>query len=317
MVRFRDLIASLMTPAQIAEAPGIKGAVHLISDVVHLIAVGAWIGALPPLAMLLSWALQPANRALKDVAAFAADRFSTLAMLSVGTLALSGIVNTSNLAGTIPALVETEYGRLLLLKILLFIAILGPAAVNRLRLLPQLPATDAVRQLRRNAEPFGSISVRTELDAVVLMFRSRTSPDSEWKSVEQRVPITWTPCRLGGRRAWFRCLAYSDGRYCGRRVGLLYAAGELFACRRCYGLAYASQRESLRHRGLGKARKIRARLGGSANMFDAFPDRPKGMHWRTYVRLRQSHAVAAARSTTSLMQFVDRLSRRSSRCRAQ
>jgi putative copper resistance protein D len=101
---------------------------------VHLVAVG-----------------QPANDALKEVAAFAAHRFSTLAMLSVGTLALSGIINTSNLAGTIPALVETEYGRLLLLKILLFIAILGPAAVNRLRLLPQLPATDAVRQLRRNA----------------------------------------------------------------------------------------------------------------------------------------------------------------------
>jgi len=32
-------------------------------------------------------------------------------------------------------------------------------------------------------EPLGSISVRTEAEAVVLMFGSRTSEDSEWKSV--------------------------------------------------------------------------------------------------------------------------------------
>jgi len=31
-----------------------------------------------------------------------------------------------------------------------------------------------------------------------------------------------------------------NGRYCGRRAAILYGAGELFACRRCYGLSYAS-----------------------------------------------------------------------------
>jgi hypothetical protein len=166
----------------------------------------------------------------------------------------------------------------------------------------------------RGGEPSGSINVRTEVDAVVLMFNSRSSRDGNWKSVEQRVPITWTACHLGGRRAWFRCAVYSGGRYCGRRVALLYVAGELFACRRCYRLAYTSQQESMHHRGLGKARKIRARLGGSVNMIDdPFPDKPKGMHWRTYIRLRHSHDVAAARSTIGLMQFVDRLSRRCSR----
>jgi hypothetical protein len=113
-------------------------------------------------------------------------------------------------------------------------------------------------------KPFGSINVRTDPDAVVLIFKSRTSEDSEWRSVEQRVPIAWTACHLGGCRPWLCCTACSGGRYCGRRVALLYGAGELFACRRCYGLAYASQHESPRHRGLGKAQKIRMRLGGSA-----------------------------------------------------
>jgi hypothetical protein len=49
-------------------------------------------------------------------------------------------------------------------------------------------------------KPFGSISVRTEEDAVVLAFPPRNSQGSDWKSVEQRVPITWTACHLGGRR---------------------------------------------------------------------------------------------------------------------
>ena len=83
-----------------------------------------------------------------------------------------------------------------------------------------------------------------------------------------------------------RCAVYSNGRYCGRRVALLYGAGELFACRRCYGLAYASQQETPMYRGVNRAQKIRMRLGGSANLCEPFPKKPKRMQWRTYLRLR-------------------------------
>ena len=92
-------------------------------------------------------------------------------------------------------------------------------------------------------EPSDSINVRAECDAVVLIYRAQSSGSTEWKSIEQRVPITWTACHLGGQRPWFVCSVYSGGRYCGRRVAVLYGAGELFACRRCYGLAYASQQQ--------------------------------------------------------------------------
>ena len=37
------------------------------------------------------------------------------------------------------------------------------------------------------------------------------------------------------------------------RLAVLYCLREHFACRQCYGLAYASQQESLRERGLLKA----------------------------------------------------------------
>jgi hypothetical protein len=35
-----------------------------------------------------------------------------------------------------------------------------------------------------------------------------------------------------------------------------------------------------------KARRIRQKVGGSGNSDDPFPDKPKGMHWKTYNRLR-------------------------------
>ena len=137
----------------------------------------------------------------------------------------------------------------------------------------------------RGGEAFGNIRVHIEPDAAVLLYSSRSHGDAEWKPVEQRVPLTWTPCHLGGRRPWFVCPVYSGGRYCGRRVAVLYGAGELFACPCCYGLAYASQHEAVRHRGLWKAQKIRMRLGGSPSLgmrhgstFRHWPRNLRGMH---------------------------------------
>ena len=70
----------------------------------------------------------------------------------------TGIVNTYYLAGSLPALLHTDYGRLLLIKIALFLLMVAIAAVNRFRLTPQLlqqasiaASRDALRQLRRNA----------------------------------------------------------------------------------------------------------------------------------------------------------------------
>jgi hypothetical protein len=94
-----------------------------------------------------------------------------------------------------------------------------------------------------DGEQCASIRVRTEWQAVVLMFRVLRAEG--WEDIQQRVPVTWTPCHLGGGRPWFRCNVQTNGQYCGRRVALLYGAGGPFACRSCYGLPYASQREAL------------------------------------------------------------------------
>jgi hypothetical protein len=161
----------------------------------------------------------------------------------------------------------------------------------------------------RGGEPSGRINVRTECDEVVLSYRAQNWGASEWKAIEQRVPIAWTACHLGGRRPWFVCSVYSNGRFCGRRAAVLYGAGELFACRRCYGLAYESQQETPMRRGVFQAQKIRVRLGGSVNLFEPFPEKPKRMHWLTYLRLRARAEAAEHYSNVLTMQWLNRLKR--------
>ena len=87
----------------------------------------------------------------------AAERFSTLGIVSVTTILLSGVVNTAILIGSPHGLVATEYGRLLMFKIAIFAVMLAFAAVNRFRLTPQLASTGndqssvALRHLIRNS----------------------------------------------------------------------------------------------------------------------------------------------------------------------
>jgi len=134
-------------------------------------------------------------------------------------------------------------------------------------------------QWTRNGEVTATIQVRSESDRVILSYRQR-SGGGEWKDERYPVRLDWSACTYGGRRAWFLCPAAG----CGRRVAILYGGG-IFACRHCYRLAYPSQRETSDDRALRQAQTIRKRLGGTANMMEPFPQKPKGMRWRTYERL--------------------------------
>jgi putative copper resistance protein D len=148
------LVGSLAWAGHAAGTPGSTGKLHVIVDASHLIAAAIWVGGLLPLALLFTTVRRSADPALGSVARQVARRFSTLGVVSVGTIFATGLVNTWMLAGSVPALLETEYGHLLLVKIGLFIAMVCVAAVNRLRLSPRLAPTNAsskaVRQLQRN-----------------------------------------------------------------------------------------------------------------------------------------------------------------------
>ena len=131
-------VAALAFAGHAAAGDGVEGVIHEAADVLHLVAAAAWVGALVPLAIVLA-AAKDGGGGLA-IARAATLRFSTLGVASVGTVLATGIVNTFELAGTVAALFGTSYGRLLLVKIALFLAMLAIAAVNRMRLTPQLVA---------------------------------------------------------------------------------------------------------------------------------------------------------------------------------
>lgn len=70
---------------------------------------------------------------------------------------------------------------------------------------------------------------------------TQTEMNGEQKNFDYKVPLTATPCHYGGQRYWFICPWYANGKYCGRRAGILYLGGNYFACRHCYNLTYNSR----------------------------------------------------------------------------
>ena len=107
----------------------------------------------------------------------------------------------------------------------------------------------------------------------------------------------------------FICSVYSHGQYCGRRVAVLYCLRDYFACRHCYELAYESQQEPIRMRGLIKAQKIRMRLGAKPDLLEPFPEKPPRMHARTFERLRRVYEIARDRSIQGVLGRVPRVER--------
>jgi hypothetical protein len=163
----------------------------------------------------------------------------------------------------------------------------------------------AVQWSSGRGEPTGSVVVRAGADRLTLSYRTRAR-GGPWQEVEQHVALTSTPCHYGGRRVWFLCPR------CGRRCAVLHG-GARFYCRRCWGLAYRSQREDAADRARRRARTIRYRLGGGGNLLEPFPAKPKGMWWRTYARLRAEAERNERASLEVMARWLERLRTRPSR----
>jgi len=138
----------------------------------------------------------------------------------------------------------------------------------------------------RFGKPPAKVDVASRGDAVVLRFHARGVGQ------EQHVRLTWSRITFGWR-PWWRCA-------CGRRAAKLYLGhgDTAFRCRACHNLAFLSQARP------AQAAVIRAvaahrRLGGSGNLLDPFPGRPKGMHRQTFWRL-QAAALAAEERVVAL-----------------
>ncbi len=126
-------VAVLVTGAVLAitwgaaghSATGTLSGAALVSDVVHLTGMAVWLGGL----VVLALALLPT----RDVASMraAVPRFSSAAAASVAALIATGVFQAWRQVRTMPALLTTPYGRLLLLKVAAVLVILALAAAAR------------------------------------------------------------------------------------------------------------------------------------------------------------------------------------------
>lgn len=84
-------------------------------------------------------------------------------------------------------------------------------------------------------------------------------------------------------------------------MAVLYAPGKLYACRHCYRLAYACQRETADDRAARRADRIRRRLGWEVDILNPRGGRPKGMHWRTFERLTRARDTLVSQSLAGMV----------------
>jgi putative copper resistance protein D len=131
-------VASFAWMGHGAATEGPIALLHLAADIVHSWAAALWLGALAVLVLLLL--ARPRTSESVAVLHRALQGFSGMGALLVATLVLTGLANSVVLVGLdrIEGLWTTPYGRLLSLKILLFMAMVGLASANRYRLTPAL-----------------------------------------------------------------------------------------------------------------------------------------------------------------------------------
>jgi nitrogen fixation protein FixH len=106
----------------------------------HVAAVGVWIGGLAALLVGL-------GRIPSDAKTRAARRFSAVAGIALGAIALTGILRAVDEVGRWNALLTTDFGRLVVVKAALLLVLAGLGAINRYRSLPAIGET--LRGLRR------------------------------------------------------------------------------------------------------------------------------------------------------------------------
>ena len=109
---------------------------HFLSDILHLLAAGAWLGALLALVLMVSGRIGDTRlRLIAD----AVKRFEWMGALIVLTVSVTGVMNYLFIVGPgLDGVLFGTYGQLLAIKVLVFAVMLVLAALNRFHLGPSL-----------------------------------------------------------------------------------------------------------------------------------------------------------------------------------
>jgi putative copper resistance protein D len=157
-------LASLGWVGHAAGGGGWIGVGHEVNQSAHLLAAALWLGGLLPLGWLLGRARWAQDDGFAALARQALPPFSQMGYAAVAAIAVTGAINTVLLVGGLDALFGTAYGRLLSLKILLYLAMVAIALRNRFRLMPRL----AARQTGKSSALYRSIVIEQALGFAIL-----------------------------------------------------------------------------------------------------------------------------------------------------
>lgn len=122
------LLATLAPVGHGAMLDGLSGQLLILNQIIHLTCVGAWLGGLLLLVMILR---RPNGHALSTVL----RRFSGVGYGLVAGLVITGLINVRVLTGAFwPTPLLSGFALILLIKVVLVAVMLGLALFNRLRI---------------------------------------------------------------------------------------------------------------------------------------------------------------------------------------
>ncbi|MER8824050.1 MULTISPECIES: copper homeostasis membrane protein CopD [unclassified Mesorhizobium] len=132
------------------------GLLASLTQALHVASAGAWIGGLLPLGLLIA----AAQRHPSEVAGVETVlwRFSRFGMMAVALIFFTGAMNTWLMLGSFPD-PRNSYGRILLFKISLFVAMVGLAVYNRYALVSRMKS-EPVKSL-------GTLSRNVALEQII------------------------------------------------------------------------------------------------------------------------------------------------------
>ena len=170
---------ALLVTSSVSHAAAVPlGSVWSIgTDFVHLLAASVWTGMLLQLAMLFVWSKSNLTRSERaPVLAAALQRFSLVAVCSVALLLLTGVVSAAIQLRGINDLLDTAYGRTLLLKLSAAAVLLAIGGVNAFVFRPKLVTTAESPDRRRPSGAWASTEeklgryAKAELILVAVVF---------------------------------------------------------------------------------------------------------------------------------------------------
>lgn len=129
------LLASLAVSGHAAINPGPMGLLHRATATLHVLAAGAWLGALAPILLILR---RLGTEGPTRATVVALTRFSIAGHVAVALVVLTGVANTLLVLGGPPLDLAVPYQRILALKVGLVAAMITIALANRYVLVPRL-----------------------------------------------------------------------------------------------------------------------------------------------------------------------------------